>query len=411
MNTEPSSEEERTVVDLLAAHPLLGRVEHSGNVVRVWARPEDLRVQRTDGGLTLGSLVDEHLKQWSEVYDFTYSGPVSDPNLDLSGWRSSDTGEPFPRSQMAEWADHTIDLILKTEPRSVVEVGCGTGILLHRLLPHIGRYVGLDVAGEVISRHRKAGLQGATFCHAAAHELHTPAVSDALTELGLIDTVVLNSVTQCFGSVDYLTGVIHDMISIVRPGGSVIVGDIRHSGLENQFVQWLAASAGESTRTSTAEDTEMLLDPSTLAQVAAEAPQQTRLVTLPKTMSYDNELSRYRFDAVFLVSGGGSVGYGDESIGWKPNGLLSDAPNAQAPAELRASCAASEVVVLHPDDPELVGIASSLDAGAYTREHVSVPPQPHEPLEAFARRKLAEECTRKLRRAGLPPCEIEVHLP
>lgn len=411
MTTSPSTASDLRAAELLAAHPLVGRAEHTDDGLRVWARAEDLRVRRGEDGVVLGALVDEHLQQWSEVYDLTYSGPDGDPTLDLSGWRASDTGQPFPREQMVEWADRTVELILRTEPRTVLEIGCGTGILLHRLIPHVDRYLGLDVAGEVITRHRAAGIPGAAFCHAAAHDLGTPAVREALAELGDVDTVVINSVTQCFGSVDYLAAVVHDAVSVVRPGGAVIIGDIRHSGLLQEFEQWLASATDDTGREPTRDDTEMLADPPTLAQIAAGAPRPTRLVTLPRPLSADTELSRYRFDAVFLVAADHQVGAHADDIDWVPNALLTDAPGARTAAQLHADCTDKQVVVLHPDEPQLIAIAGGLDAGAFTVVQVTAPARPHQPLGAFTRRRLAEECRRVLRREGLPQHKIEVQLP
>ncbi len=423
MNTLSSQASAPQAVELLAAHPLVGRVEREGDGLRVWVRAEDLRVHRDDDGIALGALVVEHLEQWSEVYDLTYSASDHDPALDLSGWRASDTGQPFPREQMVEWAERTVELILRTRPRTVLEIGCGTGLLLHRLMPHLQGYLGLDVASEVIARHRAANLPGAAFCHAAAHDLRTPAVQDALAKLGPVDTVVINSVTQCFGSVDYLAAVVHDAISVVRPGGAVLVGDIRHSGLLHKFEQWLASATGDAARRPTRDDTELSVDPPTLAQIAAGAPRPTRLVTLPRPLSADTELSRYRFDAIFLVPVNERA---DEradvkaekpaddpagDIDWVQNALLTGDPSGQTPAKLHAACTDTQIVVLHPDEPHLVGIARSLEAAAYTVEQVNTPARPHQPLGAFARRRLAEEGRRVIRRAKLPPHTIEVQLP
>lgn len=411
MTTQPSPATDFRAAQLLAGHPLVGRSECTDDGLRVWARAEDLQVRRGTDGIALGALVGEHLQQWSEVYDLTYSGAVADPALDLSGWRASDTGQPFPREQMVEWAERTVELILRTEPRTVLEVGCGTGILLHRLIRHVDRYLGLDVAGTVIARHQEAGIPGATFCRAAAHDLSTAAVTDALADLGPVDTVVINSVTQCFGSVDYLAAVVHDAVSMVRPGGAVLVGDIRHSGLLHRFEQWLAAVTDDTVRTPTRDDTELLVDPPTLAQIAAGAPRPTRLVTLPRPLSAGTELSRYRFDAVFLVAAGSRVPADADDMTWVPNALLTDAAAARTPAQLHADCTGTQVVVLHPDEPELVGIADSLDAAAFTFDQVVAPAQSHQPLGAFARRRLVEECRRVLRREGQPQCAIAVQLP
>ena len=411
MNTPSSTARGPRAAELLATHRLVGRVERTDDGLRVWVRAEDLRVDRGEDGIVLGAWVVEHLDQWSEVYELTYRGADQDPALDLSGWRASDTGQPFPREQMVEWADRTVELILRTRPRAVLEIGCGTGILLHRLMPSIDRYLGLDVAHEVIARHRVSGISGAAFCRAAAHDLRTTVVRDALAELGTVDTVVINSVTQCFGSVDYLAAVVHDAISIVRPGGAVFVGDVRHSGLLQRFEAWLTSVTGDTARVPTRDDTEMLADPPTLAQIAAGAPRPTRLVTLPRPLSADTELSRFRFDAIFLVDAHHRAAGPADDIDWVPNALLTEAPGGRTAAQLVEECTGEQLVVLHPDDPNLIGIANNLDAAAYTVEQVTVPACPHQPLGAFAQRRLAEECRRVLRREGLPRSNIEVQLP
>ena len=45
---------------------------------------------------------------------------------------------------MREWLDQTVDRILSLRPQNVLEIGCGTGLLLFRLAPHCARYVGTD---------------------------------------------------------------------------------------------------------------------------------------------------------------------------------------------------------------------------------------------------------------------------
>ncbi|MEU6730197.1 hypothetical protein ABZ917_41380 [Nonomuraea wenchangensis] len=106
----------------------------------VTAEPAALTVRHEPGHPpVLGDLVAEHLEHWGEVYDWTYrSGRDTDrPDLDLSGWRATDIGEPLPAEHMAEWADRTAELVLRHRPSRVLELGCGTGMLLHRLRPHL----------------------------------------------------------------------------------------------------------------------------------------------------------------------------------------------------------------------------------------------------------------------------------
>ena len=45
---------------------------------------------------------------------------------------------------MREWVETTVARILALQPRRVLEIGCGTGLLLYRIAPHVERYVGTD---------------------------------------------------------------------------------------------------------------------------------------------------------------------------------------------------------------------------------------------------------------------------
>src|SRR5688500_17205292 len=111
---------------LLARHPWIATAVADGDAIRVRPSRAAIAVRPAPG-----PLLAEVLEHWGEVYDFTYSttGSRHAEDLDLSGWRASDTGEPFPVEHMADWVDRTVDLVLATRPRWVLELGCGTGLL------------------------------------------------------------------------------------------------------------------------------------------------------------------------------------------------------------------------------------------------------------------------------------------
>ncbi|GAT67394.1 type 12 methyltransferase [Planomonospora sphaerica] len=428
----------------LLAHPWIARVDRDGTVVT--ASPQALTVRRGPAGPpVLGELVTEHLEHWGEVYDWTYrSGQgAQDPLLDLSGWRATDTGDPLPAEHMAEWVDRTVELVLRTRPRNLLELGCGTGLLLHRLHPHLDGYVGTDIAEHVVERLSGLGLPNVRVVRAAAHETSGAVVREALGERP--DCVLLNSVTQCFPSVEYLAAVLHDAIRLVTPGGTVIVGDIRHSGLLGAHCRRLeqAADPGitEPELTLRAErraasDTELLLDPATLAAVAASSGRRITVSLLAKTLTSDSELTRYRFDAVLHVEPADvpeSAVHEWDALGADPlaglTGLLSgpvrvrgipnrlltgpEVRHAATGAELRAALVGHDAAVLiDPDDPALLQVAAPAAAGATPLDALAGVSRPHEPLGAFARTRLVEVARRTLRKAGLPvPAEMTALLP
>ena len=94
---------------------------------------------------------DRRITQWRKVYDSVIYDQVeahpeaeADPTFNISGWNSSYTGLPIPPEEMREQVDQAVARILSGAPRRVLEIGCGTGLLLFRLAPHCSRYLGTD---------------------------------------------------------------------------------------------------------------------------------------------------------------------------------------------------------------------------------------------------------------------------
>ncbi|GAA2891898.1 class I SAM-dependent methyltransferase [Nonomuraea rubra] len=416
----------------LLAHPWIARVDPAGTGgLVVTADPAATAVRHEPGRLpVLGDLVAEHLEHWGEVYDWTYSSGegAHRPDLDLSGWRATGTGRPLPADHMAEWADRTAELVLRHQPSRLLELGCGTGMLLHRLHPHLKGYVGTDLSEHVVTRLNGLGLDGVTVVRAAAHEINGGTVRAALARLGeRPDCVLLNSVTQCFPSVEYLAAVLHDAIGLVAPAGTVVVGDVRHSGLLDEHYSRLEPGSADRA----AADTELLFDPATLAAVAASAGRRLTVSLFAKTLTADTELTRYRFDAVLHVEppqsppaairrwdelGPGPMAAlarqgGPVRLTGVPNGLFE--PGAPTGASLRAALAGTGgAVLLDPDDPMRLQVAIPAAAAATPPDALAGVGRPHEPLGAFARARLSEVARRELRRAGLPiPEHLTARIP
>lgn len=377
---------------------------------RVLVDPEALASEPEPGGL-----VREFLEQWTEVYDWTYrDGPGDDPALDVSGWRATGTGEPIGTATMAEWADRTAELILRHAPRHVLELGCGTGMLLHRLAPHVETYVGTDLAADAVARHHAVAPHVAVV-RAAAHEVAGPTVAAALDGVEP-DCVVINSVTQCFPDVAHLATVLRGAVGLVAAGGTVVVGDVRHAGLLYRHALDLerAADPGagdadlddRATRR-TADDRELCLDPATVATAALTGGRAVTLTCHAKTLTAGTELARYRVDLVLHVDAAPPGEPARHDL--VPDALLHPgAPDAATAAELAGP---DRVVGRDLADPSVLTVTAPTGSARIDAADLAGRGRPHEPLAAFAGRRVRATARREARQAGRSPGPVEAVLP
>ncbi|HEX2092823.1 MAG TPA: methyltransferase, partial [Longimicrobiaceae bacterium] len=247
----------------------------------------------------------EQVVGWEAVFDETYGegGAEADPALKLTGWNSSYTGEPIPREEMREWVETTVERILALRPERVLEIGCGTGLLLFRLAPRVRAYHGTDFSAVALEhvRHHLATLPQVTL---AEHE----AVDLAAYAGAGYDTVVLNSVAQYFPGVDYLLRVLEGAAAALRPGGRIFVGDVRslpllaafHASVELARApeELPAERLRERVRRGMAEEQELVVEPSLFEALRTRLPRLGRVELQAKRGGYDNEVSRFRYDVV-----------------------------------------------------------------------------------------------------------------
>lgn len=399
-----------------------------------------------------GALVTEYLEHWRHVYEFVYSSDElrHGDDLDLSGWRASDTGAPFSREHMLEWIEHAVGLVHRGKPQVVLEIGCGSGLLAHRLLTSVRGYVGLDPAGPVVQRLRARQLPGVSVVQAAAHQLTDDRVTAAVRELtpdGRPDCVLLNSVTQCFPDERYLTAVLDEALDLVGPGGTVVVGDIRNLATAYDFARWLEQALGPDrsaqeiarrAATRVATDEELLCDPRVFAALARRHPRSVRAAYYAKPLRADTELTRYRYDVVLTVDAHSPVP--DRVIPWRelpapdtagrlrvladsmrreailvtgiPNALL-DPGSAEAvePARIAAALPADCAVLLDSADGRLLAAGRP----EYQPAATSWPDDPpgemcNDPFSRYVRRRMPEVLTDYLEllttAPSLPPIAV-----
>jgi amino acid adenylation domain-containing protein len=240
-------------------------------------------------------------REWNAVFDQTYQREAEafEPRFNLAGWKDSTTGEPIPAAEMREWVDDAVARIASLQPRDVLELGCGTGLLLHRLAPVCRRYIGVDGSRQVLDllRPHVTALPQVSLLRGLAHE-----ISDSIE--GPFDTVILNSVVQYFPSAEYLLRVLEGVRPLIAPGGTIYIGDVRNLELVEAFhaarlgVDGNADISPETVRQRVREavdaEEELLLAPAFFRAVAQRLGAAHVDVFVKRGRAH-NELTQYRY--------------------------------------------------------------------------------------------------------------------
>jgi len=265
-------------------------------------------------------LVATMTRQWQSAFDTSYAAIGEGPSF--VGWNSSYTRRPIPEAEMREWLGGTVARILALQPRRLLEIGCGAGLLLQHLAPASEVYCGTDISAAAIAGLRDWIGTRAEFGHV---ELSRREAIDLAGIEGPFDTVVLNSVVQYFPDLDYLFAVLKEVVKRVAPGGQIFVGDVRHLGLLRTFhasvqLAQLARdiSVGQfrnRVASAVARDKELVLDPALFPALIGHVPEISDVEILLKQGTSENELTKYRYDVVLHV-GKTVAPVVDEELDW-----------------------------------------------------------------------------------------------
>ncbi len=254
----------------------------------------------------------EQISQWQKLYDEVYSQPSlhQDPTFNTTGWNSSYTGLPIPAEQMCEWVDHTVERLLSLRPTRVLEIGCGTGLLLFRIAPHCIQYWGTDFS-QVVLRSLQLQLTRSEYALPQVTLFQRTADDFAGMETEAFDTVILNSVVQLFPSIDYTLHVLESAAHLVKPGGSIFVGDMRSFPLFEAFhasVQLHQAPPSlpveqlwQRVHQRMSQEQELLISPAFFTALQQHLPQMSHVQIWPKRGQHHNELTLFRYDVILHI--------------------------------------------------------------------------------------------------------------
>jgi len=176
---------------VVVAHP-----EASGEKRLVAYVVPHLHTLTRDEASASSQLEVEQIAQWQLIHEEDTFNPTElhwSPTFNVGGWLNSYTGQQIPDLEMGEWVDNTTARILSLQPRRILEIGCGTGLILFRVAPHCHEYLGTDFSTAPLQHIQQQLIKP---------DLHLPQVrlSQRTAEdfSGIaphsFDTVIINSV-------------------------------------------------------------------------------------------------------------------------------------------------------------------------------------------------------------------------
>ncbi|KAJ6202525.1 nonribosomal peptide synthetase 1 [Bipolaris maydis] len=258
----------------------------------------------------------QHVNAWEERFDSeTYAliDGIKPETVgrDFVGWTSMYDGSDIDKAEMNEWLDETIRAIFAItngEPRHILEIGSGTGMILFNLRDSLQGYVGLDPSEKAVSFIMETARCIPSFKNKVRMYQATATDTNRIERPLTADLAILNSVVQYFPSQEYLFRVVEDLLHI-EGIKMLFFGDIRSHALHREFLAMRALQiagdgAGKEDILRIMEDMEqvereLLVDPGFFTSLPSRLPGLVEQVEIqPKKMKATNELSCYRYTAI-----------------------------------------------------------------------------------------------------------------
>jgi len=302
----PSFPEERlkTMIDDAGVRTLIGQKRYIKTLNRLqW----QCRGLETFLCIDSEDVLCEHETEESELMSrklWEYVGETSVDEVTGGGWNSSYTGDPISKEEMAEYGDNILKKLepLLNKDMRVLEIGVASGISMYRIAPRVGFYYGTDLSGVIIEKNRQRvkeeGHKNIKLSRLAAHEI-------GQLDEGNFDLVIINSVIQCFKGHNYLRQVIRNIIKLPGNSGYIFIGDIMDQDLKQDLVADLVrfkeAHRDENYKTKTDWSEELFISRSFLEDLQWDYPEIKDIEFSGKIYSLENELTKFRYDALLVV--------------------------------------------------------------------------------------------------------------
>ncbi len=278
---------------------------------------------------------------WEKQWDLLYKAAIDekkdwtnvqeDPTLNVIRWTDSVTDA---EAEMREWLDPVVERLSNWRPGRVLELGCGTGMLMFPLVKQGAQYVGTDYSSVVLENLRQR-IAGASIDTEKVELIHRPADNFEGFEERSFDLVIINSVAQYFPNMDYLKRVIDGAVRMVKAGGNIYIGDVQNFALlETYHIDAMLSRSSDSTSLSDLKrrvgkrielESELTIDPDFFFTLQETIESVGNVDVQLRRGRIDNEPTKYHYDVTISVGEKSEADCDHDWLGWGASGLAIDA--------------------------------------------------------------------------------------
>lgn len=249
---------------------------------------------------------EDYMRAWKTLYQSeSFSLNTDQDKYQTDGGINSDRDESVGYAGIMDWIHDTTLRIQELNPKVILEIGSGSGLILFNLLDHCQYYYATDFSKNVIEvanqRIDKFGYQDKTSTFVcAANELPYQSFEKDF------DTVVMNYIVQSMPSIEYFETIINQLISGMRSRGHILIGDVRDFRLQKCFLCSVQINKNQKMTQEEIEafsirDKDLLISPEYFVYLQSIHPDISHIEILPKLGNRDHEVNHYRYDVILHV--------------------------------------------------------------------------------------------------------------
>lgn len=216
-------------------------------------------------------------------------------------WNSSYTNEEISVEEMEEYSENILKKLMPylKEDTRVLEIGCASGLTMYKIAPHAAVYYGTDLSENTILADERYNKE-----HHITNITLKVLPADRIDEVaGEFDIIIMNSVAQCFDGHNYFRKVMEKAAAKISGEGIIFVGDIMDPARKQDLIDSLTAykMSHKEANTKLNWDQELFLDKRFLTDLAVDLREVKSVEFSDKIHTIPNELTRFRYDAVFYI--------------------------------------------------------------------------------------------------------------